>query len=145
METAKEYKITVNHFVNTAIKPDKNGNYPIYVQVIANRRNQRLKSVIETRVNSDFDLNNFKSEISMEATEIIRKVRESRQKGEINLKNIAAHGKKRTQLDYNQIREYFIEKFSLELNEKDVNGIIQTIKAARKAIKKRELGETATA
>ena len=40
-------KITINHYLNKSVKPKIEGNkelYPLYVQIIANRTNYRLKS-----------------------------------------------------------------------------------------------------
>lgn len=66
-------KITVNHYLNKAIKPRIEGNkelYPLYIQVIANRTNYRFKSnfpfydgyLRESDLTLDFVINSIEHE-----------------------------------------------------------------------------------
>ena len=70
-------KITVKHYLNKTVKPRFNGKtntYPIYVQIIANRVNYKMKSNFDYWegyiTDSDFDSDFVRNSLNKERQEI---------------------------------------------------------------------------
>ena len=124
-------KITIKHYVNTKLKPDHEGLYPIYILLTINRQNTKFRSQIEFRLRSNSDLVKIKKELEDETNNLLGIANRIKTDGkQVTIKDFATDWRK-SYLDYEKVKKYFFNTFGLGLTNSDVSDIIAEIKKAR--------------
>lgn len=116
-------KITVKHYLNKTVKPRFNGKtntYPIYVQIIANRVNYKMKSNFDYWegyiTDSDFDSDFVRNSLNKERQEIEKVVSYLIENDKTDLLNTNSFKKLSAKL-WNTLNYNFWKRFTKEAEE----------------------------